>query len=475
MTEQATVDVDPNPVDASPEVAQFCELVVTRLLAGERTIADQIDDIDWELASPQDEGTPSLEQEIGHAVLTSYRHAVAASASVPAPAGSENGHKGEVVRRRPERVEVVGAVVDPSFFPRSPWTVTPRPVVATPEVDRPRRTILATGLLWAHKFRGPRVEAAEVDSAVFHRRRRLATGFAWVQNVGAILILFAGWQIWGTTITEHHAQASLQHQFEVAAQHHPKTTTPTTSPAKPTAANSPVTLMPASTQLPNPPEGSVVGKIQIPAIGVDEYVVSGTAAADLSMGPGHYVGTALPGQAGNVDIAGHRTTYGAPFYRLGQLLPGEPVELTTLSGQTLTYVVTGDPTVVSPSDTAILGYFGDNRLTLTTCTPPFSASHRLVVVAALKMPGPAGAPEKLSHVAPKPYRHLASSSTASWGWGSLPWVLLAGAMLIALGLLHRRFTRTIGRWSRWLVLAPLWVAGLYLLFQSLSGLLPASV
>ena len=204
-------------------------------------------------------------------------------------------------------------------------------------------------------------------------------------------------------------------------------------------------------------------------------MVSGTAEGDLAKGPGHYVGTALPGQAGNVDIAGHRTTYGAPFYDLGQLVAGDPIELTTVSGETLTYVVTGPPTTVSPSDTAILGYFGDNRLTLTTCTPPFSASHRLVVVASLRLPGPAAAPQKLAKVAPKPYKHVASSDTASWGWGSLPLALAALAILVGLGLMHRRMKRSVGRVGQWIVLAPIWIAGLYLLFESLSGLLPASV
>ena len=72
-----------------------------------------------------------------------------------------------------------------------------------------------------------------------------------------------------------------------------------------------------------------MAKLQIPAIGLDEIVVSGTAESDLAKGPGHYVGTAAPGQAGNVAIAGHRTTNGAPFNRLGQLAIGDKIFLTT--------------------------------------------------------------------------------------------------------------------------------------------------
>ena len=133
-----------------------------------------------------------------------------------------------------------------------------------------------------------------------------------------------------------------------------------------------------------------MAELQIPAIGLDQYVVSGTSTADLSKGPGHYVGSAMPGQAGNVAIAGHRTTHGAPFNRLGQLAPatnsrpGDRIILTTLSGQRLTYVVTGTPQAVSPSDVKVLNYFGDNRITLTTCTPEFSAAQRLIVVGELQ-------------------------------------------------------------------------------------------
>ena len=112
-----------------------------------------------------------------------------------------------------------------------------------------------------------------------------------------------------------------------------------------------------------------MAELQIPAIGVDQFVVSGTDATELSKGPGHYVGTAVPGQAGNVAIAGHRTTNGAPFNRLGQLVRGDRIILTTTSGEHLTYVVSGTPQAVSPSDVAVLNYFGDNRITLTTCTP----------------------------------------------------------------------------------------------------------
>ena len=121
--------------------------------------------------------------------------------------------------------------------------------------------------------------------------------------------------------------------------------------------------------------------VQIPKIGLNKYVVSGTNTDDLAKGPGHYTGTALPGQYGNVAIAGHRTTHGAPFNRLAQLARGDRIYLTDLAGQRLTYVVVASPFAVSPSNVSVLNYFGDNRLTLTTCNPEFSATQRLIVVA----------------------------------------------------------------------------------------------
>ena len=120
----------------------------------------------------------------------------------------------------------------------------------------------------------------------------------------------------------------------------------------------------------------------IPAIGVDRYVVQGVAEADLQMGPGHYPGTPLPGQAGNVAIAGHRTTFGAPFFRLNEVHGGDLVYLTDTLGTTWVYRVVSQ-FVVAPSDVAVLDPTRTPELTLTTCNPRFEATSRLVVRAVL--------------------------------------------------------------------------------------------
>ena len=83
-----------------------------------------------------------------------------------------------------------------------------------------------------------------------------------------------------------------------------------------------------------------MAKIEIPRIGVDWIVVEGVDVADLRKGPGHYPGTALPGVRGNVAIAGHRTTYGAPFQDINELDPGDEIILTTVTGRYV-YRVTG--------------------------------------------------------------------------------------------------------------------------------------
>ena len=184
--------------------------------------------------------------------------------------------------------------------------------------------------------------------------------------------------------------------------------------------------------MPSPGDGKVVAEIQIPAIGVDQYVVEGTTESDLSKGPGHYIGTAMPGQAGNVAIAGHRTTYGAPFNGLGRLVPGDRIILTTTFGQSLTYVVSGTPQAVSPSDVGVLNYFGDNRITLTTCNPEFSSTQRLVVVGKLKQPLASPAVKHLSY-------HVVNPAIASWNWSLLPAVGLEVCLLLLLALSYRRF------------------------------------
>ena len=110
------------------------------------------------------------------------------------------------------------------------------------------------------------------------------------------------------------------------------------------------TLAPPSA--PNPAESDAVGHLVIPKIGVDVFVIQGTDDSDLRKGPGHYPATPFPGQRGNAAIAGHRTTYGAPFGDLDGLEVGDTIQITTLQGS-FDYRVY-DTLIVSPTDSEVL-------------------------------------------------------------------------------------------------------------------------
>jgi sortase A len=136
--------------------------------------------------------------------------------------------------------------------------------------------------------------------------------------------------------------------------------------------------------------GDSLTRIKIPSINVDVVVVEGTTASALRAGAGHYPDTPLPCEAGNVAIAGHRTTYGRPFHNLDLVKPGDAVILETPIGQ-CTYEVAGAPFVVSPTNLSVLNQTPDATLTLTTCHPKGSARERLVLHAKMVSSQPARA------------------------------------------------------------------------------------
>jgi sortase A len=128
-------------------------------------------------------------------------------------------------------------------------------------------------------------------------------------------------------------------------------------------------------------DGQPIGRIVIPSIGVDMVVVQGTSTGDLIKGPGHYPSTPFPGQPGTVAIAGHRTTYLAPFRHLDSLHGGNRVEL-QMPYATLDYRIERIK-VVQPTDVGILRPKSYQRLVLTACHPLYSASERIVAFARL--------------------------------------------------------------------------------------------
>jgi sortase A len=135
--------------------------------------------------------------------------------------------------------------------------------------------------------------------------------------------------------------------------------------------------------------GKPLGELRIPRLDAHFVVVQGTGSSSLRRGPGHYSGTALPGQDGTVGIAGHRTTYGAPFRHLDALRRGDPMTVTMPYGR-FVYRVEGTR-IVKPQDVSTLRAIGRQRLVLTACHPLYSAAQRLVVIARLEQATPRGA------------------------------------------------------------------------------------
>jgi len=312
---------------------------------------------------------------------------------------------------------------------------------------------------------GRRVEAGTV-----WRVRRLVSAVGRILFTSGLLILaFVAYQLWGTGIYEARQQSDLKAGFhkELAAAQRSAAKTPSATPSTP----------PPTAPAP-PPPGDAVAIIRIPKIGVDHAVVEGVGRPDLRKGPGHYPDTPMPGQLGNAAIAGHRTTYGAPFNRLDELDPGDEISVTTVAGD-YRYRVQ-DLQVVRPGDVAVLDAHPDPQhpgqvlptLTLTTCNPKYSAAQRLVATAVLdapKSPPPAAAP-----VVTKPVVHL-DAPGPSWGTGH-DRALLAGwgALLAVAGfawwwLFHRHKS-----WRTWAVGAIPFVVVLFFFDAHLERMLPGN-
>ncbi|MDP8977261.1 MAG: sortase [Actinomycetota bacterium] len=191
---------------------------------------------------------------------------------------------------------------------------------------------------------------------------------------GVAVAVYQGWLYWGTGLSADRANTDLRRRvierIDDRARHPERPAPrPVAAPRAPAAS---------------PPAGAIA-ILRIPSIGVNHAVVEGTDSVDLNRGPGHYTSTAYPWQdRGRVGIAGHRTTYGAPFWSLDELRAGDEVRLLTARG-TFTYVVRGQREV-APSRTGVLAPTRRPTLVLTTCSPRFSDARRLVVSAVRRPP-----------------------------------------------------------------------------------------
>jgi sortase A len=283
-------------------------------------------------------------------------------------------------------------------------------------------------------------------------------------TAGLLILLFVAYQLWGTGIYEARAQSDLESQFsrELAGQ---RSQSATTTTAAPTATTAPLAL--PST----PADGDPVGVIKIDKIGVDKVVVEGTSVPDLRKGPGHYAGSPLPGQLGNAAIAGHRTTYGAPFADLDQLARGDTISVRALTGTWVYDVLDGYPVAVDPGQTEVLDPTTDPAtgqplatLTLTTCEPKYQATERLVVKAQLTsrqtpLPGP-------------DRTRLVLDTGLSGGSESRTPVFVAGLIAAIVGGLWWLLFHRYPRWTTWFAGVIPFVVALFVFYTYLERVLP---
>jgi sortase A len=181
--------------------------------------------------------------------------------------------------------------------------------------------------------------------------------------IAAALVIggYLWWLLWGTGFATRAAQDDLRPTFQDKV------------------ATRPLARAPDAERVVKVP-GNAVAILRIPSIDVDYVVVEGTDTESLKKGPGHYSATSYPWEdSGRVGIAGHRTTYGAPFWSLNELREGDRIVLATEYG-IFEYRVTGRQ-IIEPSDGSVLEGTSDPTLVLTTCNPRFSAAERLVVFA----------------------------------------------------------------------------------------------
>lgn len=292
-------------------------------------------------------------------------------------------------------------------------------------------------------------------------------------SVGVLILLFVVYQLWGTGLTQARAQKKLRAEFtrQLAAP----------AEAQPAAPASPDPTVAPPTTVPGPLEiGDSAGVIVIPKIGLDKMLIEGVGVEELKQAVGHYPDTKMPGQKGNAALAGHRTTYGAPFNRLDELVAGDPITVTTRAG-TFRYEVM-DKQIVSPDEVSVLDDTPDNRLTLTTCHPKYSAAERLIVFAQLIGPPidePAAPADATATTTPPRTRELAAgvdrpglSGRGATNRPAIAWGILAASVWLAAWAVGQWTGR---RWTAYMVGAPIFFVVLFVFFENVARLLPANV
>lgn len=277
--------------------------------------------------------------------------------------------------------------------------------------------------------------------------------------------LFVAHQLWATDWLQAREQAALRERFDeqIAAVGGPggaRESIAEASPAEPTP-------------LVDPPPDQGLALLEIPALDLETVALDSVDPDDLRKGPGHYPGTADPGEAGNAAFAGHRVTYGAPFHGIDLLKAGDEIVMTTVRGRFVYRVA--EQRVVAPSDTRALEPTDDARLTLTTCHPELSARERLVVVASLDgepLPPPADGGEERDTELAAAARLDGSDDPGLGGLdaGFAIWAALTLAVGSAWWWLFRRRPGVL----TWVAGALPFLAVLFVFFSQVEGLIPAT-
>ena len=327
-------------------------------------------------------------------------------------------------------------------------------------------------------------------------------------TAGTLILLFVAYQLWGTGLQEAKSQAKLGDQFdqtlaEVAASSTTSAPTTSTTPVTVPGQTTPLRVVPTAEApaLPLPEIGDAVAKIEIPRIGITRTVVEGITVRQLARGPGHYPSSPLPGQKGNVAIAGHRTTYGQPFHNVDKLEPGDQILTTTVQGEFVYEVERLE--IVKPNAVEILEDQGDNRITLIACHPKYSLKERLIVHALLVgKPAPeiegqaearTAAIESGSDdpfVTPEASGSIDGglsgagvSKTPAFFWGFVTALVWLITWLTQVIIRRRVRARTDGRpsrpqrllaWTPYLVGIPVFLVSLYVFFENFARLLPGN-
>ena len=231
------------------------------------------------------------------------------------------------------------------------------------------------------------------NDAVPHRRR--PHPFRWLSahlpearadRALVVATLTAVIVVGGSTLAIVRSTPNVARASEDAPTLDPRGAVTTTSTLPPTSTTVAAAAAPRTTPIAPPadPHAAVpvvkIGEIQIPRIGLVHPIYEGVTLTVIDKGPGHWPGSAVPGQLGNAVFAGHRVTHTHPFLRINELVPGDDIVFKMGNG-TFTYKVTGHQ-IVTPKDVHIVDPTPDATLTLFACHPPHQAIQRYVVRAS---------------------------------------------------------------------------------------------